>query len=93
MAETSITEAKQENPKLAALLEKQAKINARIAELKAREQGKNRKEDTRLKVVVGAALLADARLHPEIRETVKTVLTRAVDAPRDVEFLKAKGWL
>lgn len=85
--------AKSTNPKLEALFAKQAKITARIAALKAREQGRNRKDDTRLKVLVGAALLADAVKHPETLETIKAVLPRAVTAPRDVEFLKTKGWL
>jgi hypothetical protein len=93
MADTKTADAIAKNPKLAALLLQKSKIDERIAQIKAREQGIKRKEETHLKVLVGAALLADAVLHPDIHETIKTVLARAVKDPRDIEFLKTKGWL
>jgi hypothetical protein len=81
------------NGKLEALRQRQAALNAQIAELEAREKARRRKEDTRLKVLVGAAILADVELHPETRAGVQAILKRAITAPRDREFLKAKGWL
>ena len=83
----------QPKTKLEALKEKQAKIHARIAEIEARGKAENRKRDTRLKVLVGAACLADAAIHGDTKATVRAVLERAVKAPRDREFLKAAGWL
>ncbi len=82
-----------ENPKLQALREKQTELQKRIAEIEAREKAKSRKDDTRLKIIVGAAIIANIKLHPETRAAVVAVLHKAVTAPRDVEFLKVKGWL
>lgn len=79
--------------KIEALREKERKLKAQIAALEAQAKAKERKEDTRLKVIMGAALLADSALHPETAAFVSAVLTRAVKAERDREFLKAKGWL
>ena len=85
----------QEKPKtkLDALKEKQAQLAARIAEIEARGKAQARKEDTRLKVIVGAACLADAAIHDEIKATLRKILDRAIKAPRDREFLTGKGWL
>ena len=81
------------NPKLEALRKKEAAIKAQIAQAEAKQRNQNRKEDTRLKVLVGAAILSDVMHHPETREGVHAVLNRAIIAPRDREFLKVKGWL
>jgi hypothetical protein len=79
--------------KLDALRKQRALIAARIAEAEAKEKAKARKEDTRLKVLIGAAIIADVSLHPETRAGVEAVLQRAITADRDVAFLKSKGWL
>ena len=79
--------------KLEALRKKREQIAARIAAEEATLNAKARKEDTRLKVLVGAAILADVALHPETRAGVEAILQRAIKAPRDREFLKTKGWL
>jgi hypothetical protein len=81
------------NAKLDALRKKRQQIAAQIAEVEAKEKAKARKEDTRLKVLIGAAIIADVGLYPETRAGVEAVLKRAITADRDVEFLKAKGWL
>jgi hypothetical protein len=44
-------------------------------------------------VSVGAAMVANAELHPETRPGPVEVLKKAVTAPRDGEFLASKGWL
>lgn len=85
--------ANPQNEKLAALLAKQAKITARIAEIKSREAAQARKDDNHLKILLGAAVLADSVKHHETRETMKAILGRAITKPVDVEFLTAKGWL
>ena len=87
-----MTESKPKS-KLEILKEKTAKLQARINEIEARGKAENRKRDTRLKVLVGAACLADAAIHGDTKATVRAVLERAVKAPRDREFLKAAGWL
>ena len=79
--------------KLEALRKRQERINAQIAAEEAREKAQARKDDTRLKVLVGAAFLADAAVHEETRAGVRAVLEKGITAPRDREFLKAKGWL
>jgi len=81
------------NPKLEALRKKEAAIKAQIAQAEAKQKGQERKEDTRLKVLVGAAILSDVMHHPETRAGVQAVLNRAIIAERDREFLKVKGWI
>jgi hypothetical protein len=79
--------------KLAALREKQAQLLAKISKLENRNKQEARKEDTRLKILIGAAMLADANIHPETAKLIKTILARAITTPRDQEFLAAKSWL
>jgi len=79
--------------KLDALRKKQDAIRAKIAKLEAREKAAAHREDTRLKVIVGAAILANASLNPETRAGVVAVLDRTVTARRDREFLKSKNLL
>lgn len=70
-----------------------ANLDKKIGELESKRTEQARKDDTRLKVIVGAAVLADVELKPETRRGVAELLVRAVAAPRDREFLKTKGWL
>ncbi|MGA2572489.1 MAG: hypothetical protein ABSF23_18425 [Terracidiphilus sp.] len=58
-----------------------------------KEAQKRRKEDTRKKVIVGAAILANIEKNPETRRGVVEVLNKAVTSPRDREFLKSCGLL
>lgn len=81
------------NATLENLQKRHAQLAARIAEVESSQKAKARKEDTRLKVLVGAAILADVSLHPETRAGIKAILQRAITAVRDREFLKGKGWL
>jgi hypothetical protein len=77
------------------LLQKISAFQARVAAIEAGEKEKRRKEDTRLKILLGAAVLADSQKHPETRGAVQTVVQRAFASggERDKEFLKSKGWL
>jgi hypothetical protein len=79
--------------KLMTLKEKQARLIARISQLENQQKKQARKEDTRLKVLIGAGMLADAETHPESQRVIRLVLARAITAERDREFLKSKGWL
>jgi len=87
-----MTESKPKST-LEALKEKRERLQARISQIEARGKAENRKRDTRLKVLVGAACLADAAIHDDTKAKVRAVLERAVKAPRDREFLKVAGWL
>jgi len=75
------------------LLDKMMQMKQQLADIEARENAQRRKEDTRLKVIVGAALLADALRHEETADCVRKVVSRAVTQPRDREFLAYKGLL
>ena len=79
--------------KLTALLERQTRIKAKIEQLQVQEQKQARKDDTRLKILVGAAVLADAARHAETEELLRTILARGITAPRDKEFLKTRSLL
>ena len=76
-----------------ALKQRKAEIEKKLASIEARERAKTRKEETRLKVLIGGGVLADAKIHPEIIELVQEILTRATTKERDRELLKASGWL
>ncbi|MEI2770774.1 MAG: mobilization protein C [Candidatus Competibacter sp.] len=84
---------KTDTERLEDLKKREAELKAKIATIKARKATEARKEDNRLKVLVGAALLADAEINDETRLFLRSVLPRAVTTPRDREFLQAKGWL
>lgn len=79
--------------KLEALKQRKAKIEQELAAIEARQKARDRKEDTRLKVLIGAAMLADAKLNPSTIQFIEEVLQRGIIAPRDREFLQGKGWL
>jgi hypothetical protein len=81
------------NDKLEALQKKREQIQARIAEEEAKLKSNTRKEDTRLKILLGAAFLNDVEHHPETRAAILAILERGITIDRDREFLKAKGWL
>ncbi len=72
---------------------REAKLKAKIDALSARQKEQARKDDTRLKVLIGAAVLADAKANPQTGLFLKAILRRAVTAPRDKEFLQDKGWM
>ena len=79
--------------RIAALRAHEAQLQARISKLENQEKKQARKDDTRLKILVGAALLADAARHSETMALLRAVLVRGVTADRDREFLKARSLL
>jgi hypothetical protein len=81
------------NAKKETLLKQAEKIKARLAELEAKETAQKRKEDTRLKVLVGAAFLADKEKNPETEATIRAVVQRGIVNQKDRDFLKSQGWL
>lgn len=79
--------------KLTALRSRQAHLQAKIEQLENQEKKQARKDDTRLKILIGAAMLADAAARPETAELLRAVLARGITAARDREFLKSRHLL
>lgn len=75
------------------LKQRKAKIEKELAAFAAKEKAKERREETRLKILIGGGILADAKVHPEIIEAIQKILARATTSERDRELLQAKGWL
>ena len=84
---------KTQEERIESLKKQQDEIKAKIARLEAQRSTQERKADTRLKVLVGAALLADAKANPSTSGVIRSILRRAVTTPRDKEFLVARGWM
>lgn len=78
--------------RIESLKKQQAEIKEKIAKLEAQRSAQARKEETRLKVLVGAAMLADAKVNPATPRIILEILERAVTAERDRKFLEEKGW-
>ena len=79
--------------KLEATKKKHAAVNAKLQAEKARIKAQIRKEDNRLKILIGAAMLADIKTHPETKDFVQRVLQRAITRSRDAKFLQEMGWM
>lgn len=65
------------------LLTRKQQLEARLADLDARQKTRNRKRDTRRKVIVGGAIIAHGKLHPAFRVALRSVLQQAVT--RDID--------
>jgi hypothetical protein len=81
------------NAKLEALRRRESELKKRIAQEEQKGKKQERKDDTHEKVLIGAAFLADMKIHPETRAAVEVVLKRAIITERNREFLKSRGWL
>lgn len=79
--------------KLERLKKKQEQIKAQIAGLEAKQRDQKRKDETRLKIIVGAALLQDASLNPQTAVFLAELLERAIKSERDRALLQAFGYL
>lgn len=86
---TDVKPKKTDAEKLEALRKKEAALKTRIAAIEHKGKAQVRKDDTRMKIIIGGAFLADAALHPETAQMMVTVLARAVTLDRDKEFLAA----
>ncbi len=69
--------------KIAELNERQQQLTARRLSLLASKKTADRKLDTRRKIIVGAAVLAHADLHPNFSTTLRGILSVAVQ--RDID--------
>jgi muramidase (phage lysozyme) len=75
------------------LLKKREAFDLKIKAVNSQLKETERREDTRLKVLLGAAVLTDVAHHPETRAGIASAVNRAITAEKDREFLKSKGWL
>ncbi len=71
----------------ALLLRRKERVENQLAAMDARRRIVDRKRDTRRKVIVGAAVLAHARLDAAFAAHLQDVLKRAVVRPADRAFL------
>jgi hypothetical protein len=78
---------------LATLKAKARQIRAQITEAEAVARKAQRKRDTRLKILVGAAVLADAARHDATKSTIREIVARAITASKDRQFLAEVGWI
>jgi hypothetical protein len=69
--------------KIEALEEKLKVQKARLSRLKGKLRSEDERRRTRQKIIVGAALLTDATLHPERLEYLLGALRRAIVIERD----------
>jgi len=79
--------------KIEALRKREAEIRAKIAEEETKRRKREEKDQTRIKLLIGGAFLADVEKTPDTRAGVLSVVERAIVNPKDREFLKSKGWL
>jgi hypothetical protein len=73
--------------RLAKLQEQRDKLNRKIASINAREQAQKRKEDTRRKVLIGAAMQAAVKRGEWSEEALRKLLDAGITTKRDREFL------
>lgn len=79
--------------RIESLKQRKEKIEQALANLEAREKAKQRKEETRLKILIGGAILSKAKANPKIFDIVQEIVTRAVLSERDRELLARYGWM
>ena len=75
------------NTKLESLLIKQNQIEAQIKDLQAIEKSKKRKKDTRAKIILGAALVSEAKKDQANALKLINYLTNKISNKKDKEFL------
>jgi len=78
---------------LSALHKRKAAILERIRRAETKLALKNRKEATRLKVLIGVAFLNGLSKNPELDAIIRTTLDRTITNPKDRAFLANKGHL
>jgi hypothetical protein len=79
--------------RLTKLQQQHARIAAQIADIERRKKAESRKEDTRLKIIVGATFIADMKAGKTPPSLVRDVLNRGLTTERDRELVKKAGLL
>jgi predicted nuclease with TOPRIM domain len=82
-----------EADRLEALKKRKAQLEQQIKNLEQKNAAQQRKDETRIKVLIGAAFLADTLKHPETKDLIKEVVNRGIQRDKDREILKKAGWL
>ena len=75
--------AKKTNERIAALRKRRAEIDARLNQLEIREKAKERKRDTRRKVIAGAYALEHCEFDPAFKATLFGLLDQYVEREAD----------
>ena len=72
--------------RIATIKARRQQLDARLNQLEAKAKTEERKRDTRQKIIVGAAVLAHAELHPAFADQLRHILGLAVlrDTDREV---------
>ncbi|HBM90463.1 MAG TPA: mobilization protein [Rhodospirillaceae bacterium] len=78
---------------LEALKKKKSQITAQISEMHAKIKTQDRKDETRIKILIGAAMMAEAKAQPKIKTFLDQVLKSRIKEKRNIEFLQKKGWM
>ena len=82
--EELLEKLKREQEKLQAELDaRKAKLNARTQRVRSRLSARERKTDTRRKILVGAMMLKLSDQHPDIKEFMVKHLDDFLEHPRD----------
>lgn len=84
----------QKNPSgpAAQILREIEQQEARAIDLMRQASERAKKDSTRQKILVGAALINEAATNPNFKAGLEKVLRKHLTAARDVEFLKTFGW-
>ncbi len=72
----------------AELLQKKAQLEERLRKIERQQSEKERKADTRRKIVVGALCLAHAEHKPEFKKWLSEALRKTLTKPSDKELFK-----
>ena len=74
---------KTDEERLAELEARRARLDGQMQRIKAQQRERDRKEDTRRKVLAGAAVLAEAERTPEAQDRLMRLLDRFLERPKD----------
>jgi hypothetical protein len=72
-------------------LEKAAQLRARAEQLEAQAAKQMRKDDARRKIIIGGALIAEARDNPSAAKFIAEIIAKRVTKPLDVKAVEE--WL
>lgn len=73
--------------KLEGLMQRKAKLEAEIARAKKSERERQRSQETRRKILIGAAILAEIDQEPSLKGVLQDILKRRLTQERDRELL------
>lgn len=74
---------KSPSERIAQLEERKKQLEAKLASLNARERAGERKRETRRKIIVGGAVLAQAQHDPAFAALLREVLDKTVQRPTE----------